>query len=95
MFFSKSRDKRGSDRLEVQYFDVDANVLKEYFYLDSVDRRRAFYHSFARMHLRVPEMNLDVHSIEDVLKLADRYRPPMYLIARKKDRYWAIREKIF
>jgi DNA repair protein RadD len=95
MFFKKSRDKKGSDRLEVQYFDADANVLKEYFYLDSVESRRAFFHNFARMHLRLPEMNLDVHSIEDVLALKDRYRAPLYLIARKRERYWAVREKIF
>ncbi|HMN68317.1 MAG TPA: DEAD/DEAH box helicase [Bdellovibrionales bacterium] len=95
MHFAKSRDKRGGDRLEVRYFDADANVLKEYYYLDSKERRQAFYLTFARMHLRVPEMNLDVHTVEDVLALADRYRAPMFVIARKKKHFWAVREKIF
>jgi DNA repair protein RadD len=95
MMFKKSRDKKGSDRLEVQYYDADANVLKEYFYLDSKESRHAFYISFARMHLRVPEMNLDVHTVDDVLALANRYRPPMFVIARKRKHYWAIREKLF
>ena len=95
MAFKKGRDKKGSDRLEVHYYDADANVLKEYFYLDSKEGRHAFYLSFARMHLRVPEMNLDVHTVDDVLSLANRYRPPMFVIARKRKHYWAIREKLF
>lgn len=95
MMFKKSRDKKGSDRLEIHYYDADANVLKEYYYLDSRERRHAFYLSFARMHLRVPEMNVDVHTVEDVLALSDRYRPPMFVIARKRKKYWVVREKIF
>ncbi len=95
MMFKKSRDKKGGDRLEVQYYDADANVLKEYYYLDSKEKRHAFHLNFARMHLRVPEMNLDVNTVEDVLALRDRYRPPMFVIARKKKHFWAIREKIF
>jgi DNA repair protein RadD len=95
MVFKKSRDKKGGDRLEIQYYDADANVLREFYYLDSKEKRHAFYLSFARMHLRVPEMNLDVHTVDDVLALKDRYRPPMFVIARKKKHFWAIREKIF
>lgn len=95
MMFKKSKDKRGSDRLEVLYYDADANVLREFYYLDSKEKRHAFYLSFARMHLKRPELNLDVHTVEDVLALYDRYRPPLFVIARKKDRYWAVREKIF
>lgn len=95
MMFKKSKDKRGSDRLEVLYYDADANVLKEFYYLDSKEKRHAFYLSFARMHLKRPELNLDVTTVEDVLALYDRYRPPLFVIARKKDRYWAVREKIF
>jgi DNA repair protein RadD len=95
MVFKKSRDKKGGDRLEIRYYDADANVLREFYYLDSKERRHAFYLSFARMHLRVPELNLDVHTVDDVLALKDRYRPPLFVIARKKKHFWAIREKIF
>lgn len=95
MEFQKGRDKKGNERLEVHYYDVDANELKEYFYLDSEEKRHAFYLTFARVHLRVPEMNLKVHTVEDVLALKDRYRAPEYIIARKRERFWAVREKIF
>ena len=95
MQFKKSRDKKGSDRLEIQYYDADANVLREFYYLDSREKRHAFHLSFARMHLRVPEMHLDLHSVEDVLSHQARFRPPMFVIARKKKHFWTIREKIF
>ncbi len=84
MHFAKGRDKKGNERLEIRYFDADANELKEFYYLDSREKRQAFYLTFARMHLRVPELNLEVHTVADVLALENRYRPPMFLIARKR-----------
>lgn len=95
MAFHRSIDKRRRERLEVHYYDADANLLKEFYYLDSKENRHAFYLNFARMHLRVPEMNLDVQTVDDVLSLGKRYRHPLFIIARKKKHYWVIREKIF
>ncbi len=95
MMFEKSRDKKGNERLEIQYYDVDANVLKEYFYLDSVEGRRAFYFNFARLHNRLPERKLDISSIEDAISRYSAFRMPMFVIARKQKYFWSIREKIF
>jgi DNA repair protein RadD len=95
MQFRKDRDKRGSDRLEIDYFDADANQLKEFYYLDSEEKRTAFLLSFARVHLRVPGEKLALRSVDDALAAFERFRPPLYLIARMRERYWAIREKIF
>lgn len=95
MQFRKDHDRRGSARLTVDYYDADANQLKEYFYLDSDEKRLAFELTFARMHLRVPEEKLAIRSVDDVIAAFERFRPPLYLIARKKERYWTIREKIF
>jgi DNA repair protein RadD len=89
------QDKKGAERLEVHYYDADANVLKEYFYLDSEERRTAFQLAFSRMHLKVPENPLPVRSAGEVVKFSDRYRSPLYLISRKRQHYWVIREKIF
>ena len=91
----KDRDRKGADRLEVRYYDADANVLKEYFYLDSPEKRQAFQLMFGRLHLKTPEKPLALRNVDDVVAAAARFRPPHYLIARKKERYWAIREKIF
>jgi DNA repair protein RadD len=95
MDFAQTRDKKGNDRLEVRYFDADANVLKEYFYLDSRESRSAFFFNFVRFHNRVPESKIEVSNIGDVIEAALRFRIPMFVIARKEKYFWAVREKIF
>ena len=95
MLFKQTQDRKGQDRLEIQYYDVDANVLKEYFYLDSKDRKKAFYFNFIRMHNRLPEKSISVNHIEDVLNQQLKFRTPLFVIARKKKHFWMIREKIF
>ncbi len=95
MEFEKTKDKRGYERLEVRYFDADANVLKEYFYLDSSESRSAFYFNFVRMHNRLPETKMEITKVDDVLKESHRFRIPMFVIARKEKYFWEIREKIF
>jgi DNA repair protein RadD len=95
MDFAKSRDKRGSERLEVLYRDADANLLKEFFYLDSSEARRAFYFNFTRFHSRIPELPLEIRGVDEALSLRKRFRPPLFVVARKDKRWWAVREKIF
>lgn len=95
MELAKSHDKKGNERLEIRYYDADANVLKEYFYLDSTEKRRAFYFNFTRMHNRVPERTIDVRSVDDVITNGTKFRLPMFVIARKQKYFWSVREKIF
>lgn len=95
MIFEKGKDKRGHDRLEISYCDVEANSLKEYFYLNSTETRRAFYFNFIRMHNRLPGQKLEITSVEEALKNQHRFRKPFYVIARKQKYFWNIREKIF
>ena len=95
MTFTEGRDKKGNPRLEVCYYDSDAESLKEYFYLDSHENRRAFYFNFTRMHNRVPESEIIVTNVSDVLKIQARFRMPMFVIARKKAYFWEVREKVF
>ncbi|WP_374074487.1 DEAD/DEAH box helicase family protein [Bdellovibrio bacteriovorus] len=95
MTFHKSQDKKGSARLEVHYFDADAQVLKEYFYLNSQEDCRAFYFNFIRMHNRLPEQKIFVRNADDVLLVQKKFRMPMFVIARKQKHFWSIREKIF
>ncbi|MBC7371256.1 MAG: DEAD/DEAH box helicase [Bdellovibrionaceae bacterium] len=95
MAFESTTDKKGQPRLEVCYFDADANVLKEYFYINSTESRRAFYFNFIRMHNRLPEKTLKVQSPADALNLQSYFRKPLFVIARKNKLFWNIREKIF
>lgn len=88
-------DKKGNERLEIRYYDYDGEFLQENYYLNTDESCRAFYFNFLKFHNRTPEKNLFVNSPAEVLKIKDRLRLPKYIIARKKDRYWVIREKIF
>jgi DNA repair protein RadD len=95
MAIAASRDKKGNDRLEVSYYDADANVLKEYFYFDSRESRSAFNFNFVRFHSRLPGQKLEITSIAEALAATPAFRTPMFVIARKQKYYWAIREKVF
>jgi DNA repair protein RadD len=95
MQFKECVDKKGRARLEVHYYDADAQVLKEYFYINSPEEARVFYFNFMRMHLRLPERNLKIESVNEALHCQDRFRQPMYVIARKHLKFWRVREKIF
>lgn len=95
MQFHAGVDKKGNSRLEVNYFDADAEVLKEYFYLNSSEDCRAFYFNFIRMHNRLPEKPIQVNSLEDAIKSLPLFRSPMFVISRKMKNFWAVREKIF
>ena len=95
MQFIISQDKKGQNRLEIQYFDFDANVLKEYFYLNSRESLTAFQFNFVRMHNRRPEQKIQILSVDDAILKKDLFRQPLFVIARKQKFFWAIREKIF
>jgi DNA repair protein RadD len=95
MVFEKSSDKKGNERLEVQYYDADANVLKEYFYINSIESKRAFFFNFIRMHSRLPEKQIDIEGVDDAIEQKNMFRQPMFVIARKQKYFWNIREKIF
>ncbi|MBC7537382.1 MAG: DEAD/DEAH box helicase [Bacteriovorax sp.] len=95
MTFEVGRDKKGNPRLVICYYDVDAENLKEYFYLNSPENLQAFYFNFTRMHNRIPEKEICIGSIEDVIKNQERFRMPMFVIARKLTYFWEVREKVF
>ncbi|MFA6237915.1 MAG: DEAD/DEAH box helicase [Bacteriovorax sp.] len=95
MLFEKNFDKDGREKLEIKYFDADAESIKEIFYLNSPEDLKAFYFNFIRMHNRLPEKKLTIGSAEEAVKNRNQFRMPMFIIARKQKYYWEIREKIF
>lgn len=95
MVLEGGHDKKGQPRLEVSYYDADAESLKEYFYLSSPEDSRGFYFNFLRMHLRVPSSKFVNFTLEDAIRSQKQFRSPMFVIARKQKHFWSIREKIF
>ena len=45
--------------------------------------------------MKKPELNLDLTSVQEVLKYRCLLRMPAYVIARKQGKFWKITEKIF
>lgn len=95
MLFDKTRDKKGVERLEIRYYDLDGEFLREFFYLNKPADARAFHYNFLRMHLKIPEKPVAIETPDDVLANLHLLRMPLFLIARKKTYFWQIREKIF
>ena len=95
MTFEQVLDKKKNPRLEVRYYDCDAENLTEYFYLNTPEDWKAFYFNFIRMHDRIPDKKRVFGNIDQVILEQKIFRMPMYLIARKNKHFWEIREKIF
>lgn len=95
MTFDISLDKKNNPRLEVRYYDLDANHLSEYFKMDDKDDWNQFYYKFSKIHNKTPEKKLYLQGLDEVLKLQHRFKMPNFVIARKEKYYWQIREKIF
>ena len=88
-------DKKLKERIQVSYFDLDANELKEFYYLDNKSQKLAFYYNFVRMHTKMPGFPITYETPGDILIQKDKFKVPRYVIAYKDEKYWNIREKIF
>ena len=88
-------DKRGRSFLEVRYYDYDSKYLSEIHYIDSETNVKRFNINFLRSHMRRPEFNLPIESVEDALRCEPLFRMPSFVIARKQGKFWRITEKIF
>lgn len=95
MTLEKKTDKNGKDRLEIRYYDLDAQHLSEIFFFDNINDEKVFYYNFVRMHNKLPENDLKISSIDEAIKNKNKFRLPLFIIARKQKHFWKIREKIF
>ena len=95
MALEETLDRKRQPRLEVSYFDADGQALKEWFHLGTPTQARAFFYAFTRLHLRRPELVPRIDSVADAVRMQALFRVPSFVIARKKERFWQIREKIF
>lgn len=95
MTLARKVDAKGIERLEVRYYDLNAQSLSEVYFFHSPQDPKVFYYNFVRMHLRLPGSAVRINSIDEALDHQSLFRLPMYIIARKQGKYWKIREKIF
>jgi len=88
-------DKKGTPYLQVKYYDYDAQFVAEMHYLNNPSSLKKFSINFLRSHLRKPELQVDISSVSDAVKLRAQLRMPSFVIARKQGKFWKITEKIF
>ncbi|MDQ8193672.1 DEAD/DEAH box helicase [Coraliomargarita sp. SDUM461004] len=88
-------DKKGTPYLQIKYYDYDANFVTEIHYLNSQTSLKKFNINFLRSHLRKPELKLNLHTVDEVVKIQPLLRMPAFVIARKQGKFWKITEKIF
>lgn len=95
MTLEKKVDKRGIERLEIRYYDVNAQALSEIYFFESAQDTKVFHYNFLRMHHKLPGQPLKIDSIDEAMAAQGAFRMPLYVIARKQGKYWKIREKVF
>lgn len=93
--FEERQDKNGQAYLEVRYYDHDGLYVSEAHFFGSSSALQKFNINFLRSHLRRPELADAIGNPFDVIKFQPLFRAPAFVIARKRDKYWKITEKVF
>ena len=95
MLFSQKQDRKGREYLEVRYFDQDSQSLSEVFYLTGAAGVKRFEINFLRGHMKRPEIECSIKDVNTIISKKDLFRMPKFILARKKDKFWQVTEKIF
>ena len=94
MQLTGGEDAKG-EWLKITYYDEDGSDVSERFRLKPPAQRKAFEYHFLRFHQRAPATPFVWQHAEDIIRQQILLRYPDFIVARKKDNFWQIREKIF
>lgn len=89
------KDRAGTSRIKVSYYDEEGLEVREYFRLETSAQHGAFYHRFGKLHLINRGERFRAHTPEEVVAQKVKFRKPDFVIAIKETKGWKIREKIF
>ncbi|WP_035415948.1 DEAD/DEAH box helicase [Ferrimonas kyonanensis] len=93
--FSPVQLKSGQAGVKVSWFDEDGTEVSQHFGFTTAGQKGAFYHNFARMHLRAPGTPLRLPNVEAILASASLFRHPDFVVARKEKYGWKVIETLF
>ena len=93
--YEERNDKNGNAYLEIRYYDADAQFVSEAYFFNHPTSVKRFSINFLRAHLKRPEINLPLSTPQEVVENQRQFRTPIFVIARKQEKYWKITEKIF
>ncbi len=88
-------DKNKNTYLKIKYYDYNAEYLSETHFINDQTSIKKFNINFLRSHMKRPEMKLNIDSINQIIKAQKYFRMPVFIIARKQNKFWKITEKIF
>ena len=94
MTLQDGMDEKGG-WLKITYYDEDGADVSERFRLHTPAQRMAFEQLFIRPHTRTPGVPLRWITPGDIIAQQALLRAPDFVVARQKDRYWQVREKVF
>lgn len=94
MQFITGNDAKG-EWIKINYYDEDGTCVSERFRLATPAQKRVFEYRFLREHQRAPGVPFKWNNANDILLQQSLLRYPQFIVARKKERFWEIREKIF
>ncbi|MTC76284.1 DEAD/DEAH box helicase [Providencia sp. wls1919] len=94
MELTSGSDAKG-EWLKITYYDEDGTSVSERFRLTTSAQKRAFEFRFLREHHRAPGVPFHWNNANDIISQQALLRYPQFIVARKKESYWEIREKIF
>ena len=94
MQLTTGSDPKG-EWLKITYYDEDGTSVSERFRLTTPAQKRAFEYHFLRNHHRAPGVPFIWNNANDIILQQVSLRYPQFIVARKKDNFWEIREKIF
>jgi DNA repair protein RadD len=93
--FEERMDKNSNPYLEIRYYDYDAQYISEAHFFNNSSSIKKFNINFLRSHLKRPELAMDINSPKEVIRFQPLLRLPIFIIARKQDKFWKITEKVF
>lgn len=87
--------KSGQSGIKVTWHDEDGVEVHQIFGFTTPGQKGAFYHNFARMHLRSPGTPLRLPDADAVVNAAPLFRHPDFVIARKEKYGWQVIDTLF
>jgi DNA repair protein RadD len=95
MILSAHQSGHGKPQLKVTYFGDNQLQVHEFWPLTTKKQKQNFLDRFVRPHLADKHRPFLATSVNQIVTNQHRFRLPLFVIAKKSGRFWALRDRIF
>lgn len=95
MILGVHKNSKGYSQLKVTYVGDENAQVHEFWDLRTQKQKQIFHAKFVQPHLADRHRPFDENTPTKVSAQQHRFRLPLFIIARKSGRFWAVRDKIF